>query len=150
MNSSNYDVKPTWADLRKLDAWIDVNIFNSVKRCLHLNVFQKEPPFSSLCICEDCEEEFGQTTLAISRGMIQGYSSDSSASMEVLKACSKKLENDRAFIGIEPYSDIDGFQGWKVEALYRTMNQRTFAEVAETLELAICLFAKTLYSKDAK
>lgn len=72
---------------------------------------------------------------------------DPAAAMQVLEKCVLKLELKRAFPAIEKYSDLDGFQGRKVSALFSTGNQDTFSEVAETLPLAICKFAKALYSQ---
>ena len=72
---------------------------------------------------------------------------DPAAAMEVLKKCIERLENDRAYPACQKYSDLDGFQGWMISALYETRNQRTFSSVAETLELAVCRFAKKLFTK---
>lgn len=72
---------------------------------------------------------------------------DEAEALIVLKACVEKLELDRAYPAIQKYSDLDGFQGWQISALYATRNQRTFSTVAATLEACICLFAKEVYTK---
>lgn len=72
---------------------------------------------------------------------------DPAAAMDVLKKCVDKLEDMGGFLAIEKYSEMDGFQGISVRALFSRSNQNTFSEVAKTLELAIALFARKLFSK---
>lgn len=75
------------------------------------------------------------------------YSKEISSSMEVFKVCVDRLENERGFTAVEKYSDLEGFQGWKVSALFYVANHGTFRTVQQTLPLAICVFAKQLFSQ---
>lgn len=75
------------------------------------------------------------------------YTTDPAAAMLVLEKCVARCILSRAEIGIGEYSDLDGFQGFKVHAFCFSSQKVEASSVAETLPLAICLFAKKLFQK---
>jgi len=147
-------------ELRELDAWIaehvmDVKRFVGVKKRGYWyrpnahGYTDRQAEAWWLTRDEAKKHEYlrGDEPVTICEFSTPLYTTDPAAAMQVLEKCVAELELKRAFPAIEKYSDLDGFQGWKVTALFSNGNQQTFSEVAETLPLAICLFAKQLFSK---
>jgi hypothetical protein len=121
----------TTTELRELDAWIDVIVFGAPKRCLHFNI---KNVGGSRLECPDCHQSFGQTSLVMSRALVKNYTIDPVASRELEKKCA---ENNSIHIN-------KGSTGWWVSDLDK---KRNYA-IAETLELAIALFARKLFAQD--
>ena len=71
------------------------------------------------------------------------FTTDSKYAMDVLKKCAEKEEITIAIEKKESDRWIVGFIQWGDEAIW---NQKS----GETLELAICLFAKQLFSQTTK
>lgn len=129
-------------ELMELDAWIHRNLFGAPDRCLHLQITKLR---GSLKQCDACGEQFGDTSLAMAYAQTPDFSTDPAAAMEVLKKCAEKCTITVEF-GTTAFGAtacmvaklIDHDDGSYVE---------DFCKTEATLELAICLFAKQLFSQ---
>lgn len=116
--------------LRELDAWIGVNIFG--KKAIH-----KNGPRPT----KGTEDDYFVIEYIHISHSLPHYTTDQAAAMQVLKAC---LKSSRPHGGIVIYdSQISQVPCFTVEA-QAIGNLRV---QAETLPLAIALFAKKLFSK---
>ena len=117
----------TTEELRELDAWIAENLFGMKHDWRNCHWCQSSDPY------------------ALNNGHFQRYTSDPAAAMEVLKKLSSKCEEMSGdlvissggiwTVGIQRYAEYGGAE--EIDPLCE----------AETLELAICLFAKKLFVK---
>ena len=125
----------TTEEMRELDAWIAEHVFGYIKQ----NVNYPEAHWNELSL-PDLDGNY------ISEGWVQGwefrdvnipfYSTQASAAMGVLKKCAENLIR-----GIT----INQNEGkWIIQAQNNYIGN---LEMSETLELAICLFAKQLFSQ---
>lgn len=70
---------------------------------------------------------------------------DPAAAMEVLKKCAEQSEILAGNVMVAKYRDLENFEGWRVALDVYGMATYKIDVVSETLELAICLFAKKLF-----
>ena len=68
------------------------------------------------------------------------FTTDPAAAMAVLKKCAEKCQHDVAIVSPVPKMWKVGYVSWDDETILGK-------EEAETLELAICLFAKALFEQ---
>ncbi len=139
--------------LRELDAWIDVNIFDGGKFVgLKKRGYWWRP---NSCGYTASEHEAGRYTreeaalkahpdgepVTIHEFEPRRYTSDSAASMDLLKKCAEWVETIGNNIELSLYEKGK----WKVGAF--DVDMEFHCVEAPTLELAIALFAQKLYSK---
>ena len=112
-----------YEEIRELDAWISEHVFGA--KCGH--VWSVE---SGQSRCKKCNVQWD------GKEVVMPYSKDPSAAMEVLKKC---IEGRTVVIGSPSQSEY--LISWlKSDSIY-------FHTKAETFELAICLFAKKIFTK---
>jgi hypothetical protein len=129
-------------EMRELDAWIDKVVFgnNPERRKAHW-------------FCVTCEDEVPPNRISLYkccnvcgtpadwRDSLPKYCTDPAASFELLKKCAEKLAPECGSVAIAWEQDIEE---WTVQ---ETDKYKCVRATANTLELAIALFAKNLYSK---
>ena len=135
----------TDTELRELDAWIAERVmgWKTVKFINQLdNVGHGKPvaqfyhhPMEGICISVPGQMNRIKSFLP---------TTDPAAAMQVLEKCCAKLEKDGMSVGICKSAD-----GWDVSDVFFGVGylSDTQGDVAETLPLAICQFAKKLFSK---
>lgn len=117
------NTKTADVDLRELNLWIELHIFGVIRK--------KCPTHLGLECC--------------GRGQIPRYTTDPSDAMEVLRKCLEKsaLDKDRPDVRMDRIVN-----GYSVGLRYYGHEYRgELTQEAPTLELAICLFARALFSK---
>ncbi len=122
-------------ELHELDAWIDGHIFG-VKKCHHIHTKRLKNSFLKVQ-CLDCHGAFRDEGGTVNNGL-RRYTTDPAAAMMVLKKCLARFDNesdDAIMIALVNGKPIV------------CSNEIQQGREAETLPLAICLFAKQLFSK---
>jgi len=136
----------TATEMRELDAWIDEHVMGLVQEYAVMKGGRFYRPRS--CGYTDCLTEAGRYSKADAEREIVGggpmklipfpiphYTTDPAAAMIVLEKCAEKCLN----------LEIDFRKGTWAVGLWRIATP--LEATAETLPLAICLFAKKLFSK---
>lgn len=120
---------PTNKELRELDEWIAVNLFNK-------HGFEPHPINNS--ICEVCNKTYARDV-----HLWPNYTADPEDVMQVLEKCAVKCSKD-GYVHIELLNkEWQVGYGWGVDDVL-PIGQ------GETLPLAICIFARQLFSKESK
>ena len=116
----------TATELRQLDAWIAENVMGNQQRKIRVTDGRKLVRYEFLKVGtnEICPE----------------YTTDPAAAMEVLKKCCEAMA-----VNVEIWKAGNG--EW-VCRMVSGRNSRNCVGTANTIELAICLFAKKLFTKD--
>ena len=112
----------TTDEMRELDAWIAENVMGET--------LGKKPPVDDV-VYEDSERKFV-------KGLLKRYTTDPASAMEVLKKCVEKFP-------VEIY--IGNFDKGRCRIKTDYDFDMTGGQ-ADTLELAISLFAKNLFTKN--
>lgn len=120
-----------WRHNRILDQWIDEHVFLKPHVCLHFDVKTLK---GSLSECQDCREQFGLTTLAMSRQRVPYYHRDNDSTLLLLEKCAEKSN-----------VDIRIGQETKYTLWWYVYSANINPIAAPTLPNAICLFAKRLF-----
>lgn len=126
-------------DTRELDAWI----------AEHVMGFEERPCYHGSARIEGMTFYVANgrsVTGEASKGNHQfpKYTTDPAAAMEVLKKCGEHLAATDSAIELGQNLNKDGLIYWWVN---HDRASASFLCEAETLELAICLFAKKLFTK---
>ena len=122
-------------ELRELDAWIAENVIGNPQRRIRVTDGRKLVRYEFLKVGTN--------------DICPTYTTDPAAAMEVLRKCAEKMDAGIVGIGSPMGGPVASTipklkQGWVVGKIGRPTN---FDCEAATLELAICLFAKKLFTK---
>jgi hypothetical protein len=132
----------TQQEMHDLDAWIAEHVFGWVK----MNFNNGYTRHNYLNKTKERANRFRKHDWAYGYHYVKhepSYTSDSAAAMEVLKKCILKCQNELTFAAPAPFM-------WKVARLDWDSECCMELQEAETIELAICLFAKELFGKEKK
>lgn len=114
-------------DLRELDAWVGVNIFG-------MKPIHRDGPKPT----KGTEDDYFIVEWVNISGSLPHYSTDPAAAMQVLEKC-----HEICCVETGIYENISGsIRGNFARSVYRDITIE-----AKTLPIAICLFAKKLFSK---
>lgn len=119
-------------ELRELDAWVAEHVMGWTD----LELYQ--PPSEFM---EEQQPPFfrGMNKMCLLWQSIPNCSTDPAAAMQVLEKCTKNCSKDCKTISVR--ENGEGYMVFARDSYYREVAE------AETLPLAICLFAKQLFSK---
>lgn len=138
-------------ELRELDAWIAEHVFNYVwarDTAWIRSDFPRGSMFrkGTKCLVEKVCKELSWSKLTGGEAFapdryhhVPHYSTNAAAAMMVLEKCLSKVRD----LTMAEYEDLESFNGYRVYG-------RSGEAIAETLPLAICLFAKKLFCKEGK
>ena len=122
----------TTQELRELDAWIALNVTKTLRK------LSDEEYAAIVAWCEEANKDphpnLELTTPRRYEGSCLKYTSDPAAAMEVLEKCAKQVGNVIEIFG-------NNKDGWVVSG-----KNDAWESDADTLPLAICLFAKKLFT----
>lgn len=123
----------TTQELRELDAWI----------AEHVMGWRHAKTLDDLGVM-DSFYDHGDILIEYRKGHLCPWrpTEDSADAMDVLKKCAEKLKQDISIVLYDSKWDV-AWVDWNAE-------ERADLARAETLELAICLFAKQLFSQTTK
>lgn len=135
-------------DVLELNTWIAEHVMG-VKPAIESAAMSKDRKGYALWekpgISREIVKDFCERTPEydyVENKIYPNYSKNPAAAMQVLEKCAEKLDGFEVSIGLHVYKASE-----PARFMVCSSNHREFQSIAETLPLAICLFAKKLFSK---